>query len=327
MDSSSLYNGDFVSGFIKTLCFFNSRAVAREVVRASSHNTYVETISKSADTIHIGLDDWDTNSIELIYSRLCEKSIRKLHLGSCDVIIDVTEEDFYGKVEGLWLHPWTGEEGVKAHYKFLVCSVKYRNKKFPIAVKMLSLGTNMADSIGFVLQACKNAGLIIRTVLLDRGFYSADNIRELKEQDVFYLVFARKSKNISYMLESMKKSAKISREMILNKNKTKTRIETNLALVKDFKEYDWVFATNLDISGREIAKRYIVRWNIETDFRVQDEARIKSKSKRPEVRLFYFIIALLLFFVWQATQKFELPFKRFIINSAEEAKIPLRKTA
>jgi hypothetical protein len=265
--------------------------------------------------------------MELIYSRLCEKNIRRMHLGSCDVLIDVTEEDFYGKIEGLWLHPWTGEKGVKAHYKFLVCSIKYRNKKFPIAVKMLSLGTNIADAIGFALQACKNAGLTIRTVLLDRGFYSADNIRELKEQDVFYLVFARKSKNINCMLESMQKSAKISKEMILNKNKTKTKIETTLALVKDFREFDWVFATNLEISGREIAKRYVVRWNIETDFRVQDEARIKTKSKRPEVRLFYFLIALLIFFVWQATQKYELPFKRFIINLAEEANMPLQKVA
>ena len=325
MDLPTLCNGNIIRGFIKTLCFYNPRAVAREIVRASSHNTYVETISKSADTIHLGLDDWDTSSIESIYSRLCEKNIRKMHLGSCDVIIDVTEEDFYGRIEGLWLHPWTGEQGVKAHYKFLVCSVKYRNKKFPIAVKMLSMGTNIANAIGFVLQACKNAGLSIRTVLLDRGFYSADNIRELKEQEVFYLVFARKSKNINCMLESMQKSAKISREMILNKNKTKTKVETTLVLVKDFREYDWAFATNLEISGKEIAKRYIVRWNIETDFRVQDEAKIKTKSKRPEVRLFYFIIALLLFFVWTATQKFEHPFKRFIINLVEEEKMPLQK--
>jgi hypothetical protein len=250
-----------------------------------------------------------------------------MHLGICDAIIDTTEEDFYGKVEGFWLHPWTGEKGVKAHYKFLVCSIKYRNTKLPIAVKMLNLGSNIASDIGFLLQTCKNAGLTIRTVLLDRGFYSADIIRELKDQDVFYLVFARKSKNLACMLESMQKSAKISREMSLNKNKTKSNIDTTLALVKDFKGQDWIFATNLDLSCLEIAKRYTIRWNIETDFRVQDEARIKSKSKRPEVRLFYFIISLLIFFAWQATQKGKIVFKKFIILAAEAAqKAPLSTT-
>ncbi len=327
MDFSNLRNGDFVRGFIKTLCFYNPRAVAREIMRASSHNTYVETISQSADTIHKNLVDWEPAFIEQNFSHFCEQKIRRMHLGACDVIIDVTEEDFYGKVEGLWLHPWTGEKGVKAHYKFLLCSVKYRNQKYPVAVRMLNLGSDIAKAIGFALHACKNAGLLIRTVLLDRGFYSANNIRELKEQEVLYLVFAKKSKNLVCMLESMQKSVIIEHRMILKKNKTNTKIDTNLALVKDFRDNDWVFATNLDLSCLEIAKRYIIRWNIETDFRVQDEARIKSKSKRPEVRLFYFIIALLLFFVWQATQKGVLTFKKFVILSSEEAQKPLKKTA
>jgi hypothetical protein len=313
----SLHNGDLIKGFIKSLCFYSHEAVKRAVLKASSHNTYVETISQSADTLHKGLIEWEPDLIEQVFAQNCAKRLRTMHLGICDVLIDITEEDFYGKVDGLWLHPWTGEAGVKAHYKFIVCTAKIRNKKFPVAVKILRIGSDIASAIGFLLQACKKAGLLIRTVLLDRGFYSADIIRELKEQEVFYLVFARKSKNINCMLESMQKSAVIIHEMTLNKNKTKTKIETNLALVKNYNDFDWVFATNLEMSEKEIAKRYTIRWNIETDFRVQDEARIKSKSKRPEVRLFYFLISCLLLFVWNATQKNHVTFKKFIINLSE----------
>ncbi len=303
-----------IKSLIKTLCFFNPEKVSRDLLTAGSHETYVETVSNSADTVHLGLNDWDPRSLEQVYSRFCENKIRKMHLGICDVIIDVTEEDFYGKIQGLWIHPWTGEKGVKGHYKFVVCSVKYRNRKFPVVVRLLSVGAIIADAIAFLLESCKRAGLLIRTVLLDRGFYSADVLRELQEQEVFYLVFAKKSNLFKNMLEGTKRSVKVEHELILNKNKTKQKIKTDIALVKNVCDYDWVFATNLEISGAELVKQYRVRWNIETDFRVQDEARIKSKSKRPEVRLFYFLISCLLLFVWNATQKFMVTFKKFVIT-------------
>lgn len=303
-----------ITSLIKTLCFFNPEKISEELLTASSHETYVETVSNSADTVHLGLNDWDTRSLEQVYSRFCENKIRRMHLGICDVIIDITEEDFYGKIQGLWVHPWTGKNGVKGHYKFIVCSVKYRNKKFPICVIMLRIGAIIADAIAFLLESCKKAGLVIRTVLLDRGFYSADVLRELQEQDVFYLVFAKKSQLFRNMLEGTNKSVNVEHQMILNKNKTKQKIKTNIALVKNVKDYDWIFATNLNLSGQEIVKRYRIRWNIETDFRVQDEARIKSKSKRPEVRLFYFLVSCLLLFVWNATQKFIMTFKKFVIT-------------
>lgn len=299
--------------FIKNLCFCNSHRITQEVFKASSHETYVETVGNAADTLHLGLEKWDVKALSDEYSRVTVRNVRKMHLGIVDVLIDITDEDFYGKVKGLWLHPWTGESGVKAHYQFIVCSVRHRNRKFPIAIRMLRIGADIAREIGNLLASCKRAWLVIRTVILDRGFYSADNIRELRDQDVFYLVFARKSSMFKNMLDGTKRSVMVEHILVLNKNKTKTKIATNIALVKNVHDYDWVFATNLDLNGREIVQRYRIRWNIETDFRVQDEVRIKSKSKRPEVRLFYFLVSSLLVFTWNATQKFVMSIKKFII--------------
>ncbi|MBS3106655.1 transposase [Candidatus Woesearchaeota archaeon] len=243
------------------------------MLRASAHDTYVETLSNAADTLHLGLDDWTPQAMEAEYSRKTEKSIRKLHLGSCDAIIDITEENFFGPVKGLWLHPWTGEAGVTAHFKFLVCSIKYRNRKYPIAVRMLRIGPNIAEEIGELLASCRRAGLRLREVLLDRGFYSADVIREMREQEVFYLIFAPRNSLLKSMLDGAARSVNVEHEMTLRKDKTHTKIPTDIALVKNVHGQDWAFATNLDLQGYEIVQRYRLRWNIETDFRVQDEAR------------------------------------------------------
>ena len=307
-----------IHNLIKKLCFSNPDRISAEVSRACTHETYVETLGNAADTLHAGLQGWTSQAIEEEYISLTVREIRKLHLGLCDVFIDITEEDFYGKVKGLWMHPWTGERGVKAHFKFIVCSVKYRNRKYPLAVRMIRIGTDNAKEIGYLLESCKRAGLLIRTVILDRGFYSADVLRELIEQDVFYLVFARRTSLLKNMLDGAIHSVNVEHEMVLNKYKTKTKIPTTIAIVKNVKGHDWLFSTNLDLSGRKIVQRYLMRWNIETDFRVQDEARIKSKSTRPEVRLFYFLISCLLLFVWNATQKFAMPFKKFVILVAEK---------
>jgi hypothetical protein len=292
--------------------------MTREVVKASSHETYVETIGCAADTLHLGLKGWDVQNVQREYARMCERNIKKLHLGTCDVSIDITEEDFYGKSSSLWLHPWTGKDGVKSHFKFIVCSVKYRGRKYPIAVRMIRVGAYIADEIGELLESCIRAGLKIGVALLDRGFYSADVIRIFNERNTNYIIFAKKSPLFKNLLEATTRSVQIEHEIILSRNKTNTKIKTNISLVKNIQGYDWTFATDLDISGHEIVRKYRIRWNIETDFRVQDEARIKSKSLRPEVRLFYFLIGCLMLFVWNATQKFKVTFKKFIMNLEEK---------
>ena len=89
------------------------------------------------------------------YERLCVHEIRKLYLGACDIIIDINEEDFYGKTQGVWIIPWTKERGVEGHFKFLVCSVKCGDRKYPIAVRMIRLGSIISQEIGSVLDICK----------------------------------------------------------------------------------------------------------------------------------------------------------------------------
>lgn len=303
-----------ILSFLKSLCFCKSNKIAEYLFEASSRITYVETISDSADSLHKGLDDWDVAALQQVYSRICENEIRKLHLGACKAFIDITEEDFYGDTQSFYIVPWTGEAGIQGHFKFIVCCVKYRNRKFPVAVRMIRLGSIISKEIGELLESCKRAGLNIKTVMLDRGFYSADNIRELTEQNINYIVFAKKCDMLRSMLKSTEKSAILDYELKSRKDKSILRVQTTIALVKDVRGYDWLFATNTGLTGKDIVREYMLRWNIETDFRVQDEARIKTKSTRPEVRLFYFLISCLLLFVWNATQKFKVSFKKFLIN-------------
>jgi len=95
--------------------------------------------------------------------------------------------------------------------------------------------------------------------------------------------------------------------------KTKIIILKGISQNKNGEPIDWCFATNQNLDF-QILKIYRKRWNIETGFRIHDEARIKSKSANPLIRLFYHLLGMLFILVWRInnqTQKYEV-FKRFL---------------
>lgn len=282
---------------------------------AAKLNTYVETLGNKADSLHIGIKELEAEHLTKLFCNQAKSLIRNQRLGLADLVCDVTSEDFYGKVEGLYVHPWTGEEGVKGRYHYFVAGILFRNKIIPFYIVILRIGSSMAEHIGKAVRLCQSSGLKIAKVLLDRGFYSGEVINTLRINRANYLVFVPKKQLFKCMLEGTDRSVIVEHEMKYNKDFTKKKASTNIVLVKDFDDYDWVFATNLSLPNITMhVKVYKQRWNIETMFRVHDEARIKSKSKIPVIRLFYFVISMMLLLIWNLFAKTKMTFKLFVIQ-------------
>lgn len=295
--------------------------VEKPLLKASESNTYVETVSNKADCLHYNLDK---NYIETLTKENTEhlkKIIKKIRLGAVKIIVDITDEDFYGKVEGLHIRPWTGEKGVKGKYMYLVAGILFRNKILPFYVTILRNGCFKAKFLGGIADICKSLGLNVITMLLDRGFYSGDIIDSLSFKNINYLIFVPKKQLFKCMLEGVSKSVVIEHKIPYTKNKSGYKAETLLALVKDVQDYDWVFASNIFFRNAEkYVYLYKQRWNIETMFRVHDEARIKTKSKNPVIRLFYFMVSMFLLLIWNLYKKKAYVFKKFIIIFCEMIK-------
>ena len=285
------------------------------ILDASSRNTYIETISNKADSLHYNIAKGYVEYSDKEFYNSIQVKIKKMHLGAVDIIVDITSENFYGKSTGLYLHNWTGEDGVKARYHFLVAGILFRNKIIPFYVAILPIGSFKSDYLGRICTLCHEMSLKVKLIELDRGFYAGEVIDELELKDMNYLIFAKKSSLFKCMLEGTDKSVIVKHEIKYKKNKSSHKAETGIALVKNVDGYDWVFATNVFLlDARKYVELYRARWNIETMFRVHDEARIKSKSVNPLIRLFYFMISMLLLFIWNLGFKEKYTFKKFIIN-------------
>ena len=134
--------------FLKKLSVPNEEKFAKLLAEGASRNTYIETISNQADSLHYHIAKGYVEYSNEEFHKIVEKKIKKLHLGAVDIIVDITSENFYGKSTGLYLHNWTGEDGVQAKYHFLAAGIVFRNKIYPFYVTTLPIGLFKSDYLG-----------------------------------------------------------------------------------------------------------------------------------------------------------------------------------
>ena len=303
-----------------------------DILKASAHNTYVETIGNKSDILYLRIKECFFSMTNDAYLNYIKRVSKKLKLNEKKVMLafDYTDEDFYGDVQGFDIHGWTGKDGIKGKFKFLTCSIISDDipEKIPLISVPIKIGHYKSGVITDCLSKIKNFIGEIELILFDRGFYDKDLMYELTEWKYPYLIFVPKhqdKKSILYPMEIGEEVA-IYNEFKVNKNQSKYIGENILVFLKQIynkksdKNYDWVFATNIEkVLLENLIVIYKKRWRIETQFRVQDEARIKCKSKDMKIRYFFFLFEQMLQTIWICFYKDECPFKKFIIAMAEQS--------
>ena len=280
-------------------------------------------------------DKYDITGYELLSPLLnAVKGIsNKFKLNKKQVILafDYTDEDFYGEVQGFDIHGWTGKDAVTGHFKFITCSIISDDipEKIPLISVPIRLGHYKSSVILHCLSLIKDYIGKINLILFDRGFYDKDLMFELTKLNYPYLIFVPQHKDKKEILYPMKigEQVAIYNDFKVNKNQSKYAGENILIFLKQIydpkseKNYNWVFATNIgEILLEKVVATYKKRWRIETQFRVQDEARIKCKSKDMKVRFFFFLFEQMLQTIWICFFKEEGSFKEFLIQLADTSK-------
>ena len=307
--------------------------LSESLLDAAAYNTYIETVGDKADTIYLRTKEGLTEMVTYSYLESIKRLSEKFDWKKKKVILafDYTDEDFYGDVQGIDIHGWTGKNGITGKFKFLTCSIV--SDEIPEKIPLISIPILMGHYKSYAITHCLSlindyVGNII-LLLFDRGFYDKDLMYELSQNKFPYLIFVPKHKDKQEILYPMDKGEKIAiyNEFKVNKDKSKYHGENILVFLKEIydkkskKEYDWVFATNVEkIELGNIIKTYKKRWRIETGFRVQDDATIKCKSKEMKIRYFLFVFQQMLQTQWVCFFKEEVSFKKFLIEMHETCK-------
>ena len=302
------------------------------LLEAASHNTYVETISNKTDTLYLRCKESLVSMMEHAYLNYIKGISNKLELNKKSVILafDYTDEDFYGDVQGLDIHGWTGKDAITGKFKFLTCSIVSDDipEKIPLISVPIRIGHYKSHVILYCLSLIKDYIGEIKLILFDREFYNNDLMFELTKLKYPYLIFVKKFLEYKKLFEELEEEKTIFvHDYTVNKDQSNYKGENYLAFLKQIydpkseKNYDWIFATNVEeIVLSNLIESYKKRWRIETSFRVQDEARIKCKSKDMKIRYFLFLFEQMLQTIWICFYKDEVPFKKFLIELSNTAK-------
>lgn len=262
---------------------------------AAGNLTYLETINSpflpNADSFHVHLTEIGITELHKNFRFISNVRLKKL--GKVVLIIDETHEPYYGKKKDVWIHDYKPKKGCTGSYKFMCISVLIGNHRLLVDAIPMSVFSDKLKILHEMLSYLKSI-VWINVVLLDRGFNSGEFTDILKNLRLKYLMLYRKTAGVKPLIEKTKTYSK--QKYLVNK-----KHETNLVIIKDKikgKEIVWIFVTNLEKCFSYI-RLYKKRWNIETGFRVCDEARIKTKSRKIETRYFLFLVAFLFYNGWK----------------------------
>jgi len=222
------------------------------------------------------------------------KIFRKDH--SFDVAIDGHEKPYYGDKNDC------GVVGGKKepHYvhKYLSIDIIERGSTFTIfAIPFTEVSTNKNLVNRLIIEAKKR--IKINCLYADAEFMSAELIDIYEKNKVSYVVRAKN--NYVYKIEK-KHSKNISfvykRKRYVNKNPIYT---TTTWVINVFKKYDKIvkqsYYTNIKVTKRNIEQfheQYHKRWNIEINYRTNNNFLPKTCAKAHVIRVFYFFLSIIM---------------------------------
>ena len=274
---------------------YKSKDFAYRLIQSALERQSLEAMFKltgylSADRV---LDKVHTLSYERI-QKLITKVNSKLKLPhKVRLAIDFTDKEYYGDRR----HPAVmGSKGGKYVRRYVEISLvkpalflnafivnQFTNNKVKLLKQLIGGFYRLYDSK-------------IELLLIDRGFFTKDVITFLIENKVPFVMPAVKNKAIEPLAEQFR------RGWLPERIKYKFgKYEINLLFLK-VKDEILVYATNTKKNPIGAHRVYRNRWQIETNFREQNNFLFKTQTKNFVVRYLSFALAGLLFNAWQLTR-------------------------
>ncbi len=230
------------------------------------------------------------------------------------VAIDYHEIPYHGKPRKHANELCRGKpkSGTTKFHAYATACIVEKGHRFTLAYTWVKRGEKQTVVIARLLERVRTLGLRIKYLLLDRAFFNAATMKYLQVERLRFLMPVvmrgrkpkpgRKAKGLRVF---RKKRAGWYRHTLKSKG-----TEVTFSVCVSYKTYlhhrtnkrgkkKLIYAAwGMRGSSREVQERYRKRFGIETSYRQRREARIRTCTRDPKLRLFYVGISLLLRNVW-----------------------------
>lgn len=282
--------------------------LTQSIIEAGRTISYVETLNPSkTDKFHLSIKGSDKRLFMREFEKVVRFAIARLKLKRVKIAFDTTEDLTWMK-DDYNLRP--------SVYEHTINSWQYLNVSIvePYFIPLMSIPYTMFDNLDNLaidlLKFIKTLPIIVDLILFDRGFYHAHLIDYLDGKRRGYswpylmLVPERgiQRNYIQRTRDANLRFASYKHTFNYTKEKSEWHHSTTVMVKIVDDKTAWCYATNQRPS-LNLCSEYSKRWNIETGFRIHDEARIKSKSRHSLIRFFYHLLGMLLIILWRLQNK------------------------
>lgn len=231
-----------------------------------------------------------------------------------DFAIDITLIPYYGKKDKK--NPKSpivgGKRKASTNYfvGYLTFSVVNMDKHLILQVIPLFRDSTNLTAIKNCVDLIYGYGFKIKSLMLDREFYSAEIFSYLKESEIPHIVPVKK--NSDELKRQLKGKKSKSFEYVINaksKNKLKCKVKIvdrviymkgkkgkKGALHRAFVVY------KINTSPQSISERYRHRFAIESTYVINNKFKVRTSTKDHVVRFFYYLIACIIQNFWVLTK-------------------------
>jgi hypothetical protein len=204
------------------------------------------------------------------------------------------------------------KSGTTKFHAYATACIVEKGQRFTLAYTWVKRGEKQTVVIARLLQRMRELGLKIKRLLVDRAFFNVATMTYLQEERIPFLMpvvlRGRKPKrgkpakglrqflkeNAGWYRHTLKSNGKAATFSVCVCYKTYLHYRTSKRCKKKLIYAAWrVHGAPVDL--REMYRK---RFGIETSYRQRREARIRTCTRDPKLRLFYVGISLLLRNVW-----------------------------
>jgi putative transposase len=259
----------------------------------------------SADVLLYHISKFKLEEVKFMFQKVFEKIFEIANKNKVfkkrrlDVAIDLHDWLYYGDKNDSMVVETKPKKGTTHCFRFATINIVESGKRFTL----LALPMNVFDRKHKIVDELINYAkkkIKIGNVYVDRGFFSIKVIDVFKKHNLKFLMPAKKDRKIEQLVKNYD-SPTIINYTLGGKYYIQGQTTFKLVIVNDENEIKRVFATNLHVNennAHSLFGKYAKRWGIETSYRVKQDFKARTTSKRYVIRLFYFLFSACLYNLW-----------------------------
>ncbi len=324
-DSSEMLNGYYFSKKRGRRKRFLDGRFRREIPHQTEVNKYLRKIGlkKARNILRECLDE-----------QLKEALTNGLVSSKVNVLIDFTEHPYYGKREDNMIKGTNRQKGTKKMRHYLAFSLLSRNAHLYAGLEQVPTGQSKIPIILKVLDHLLDLGFELNYVLMDREFYRAELLDEVKGMGGNILIPAKQyeivKRFVSEYIEG--KAGRVRKYTFSSATEAKYRFFAHVYLIitakrgyslqgvkrdyrngkitlKDAQHRVFTVMTTEKPKGKtsswasRVSRFYRRRWMIETGFSDLNRINARWRSNHDGVRYLDVLVRMLLYNSWKANKK------------------------